>query len=278
MNVAGMRGLGDNIYQRAFLGSVREEVFLQTPWPELYSDMPHVHPVRCATDLRTQAKNIARHHLWATMPRGQLRQIRYGVGGIFPGMQQTFGVRPGSLTLPDFGVSPITSSRYVVVRPVTLRKEWLADSRNPLPEYVAEAAAEARRRGYLVISVADLEEGHEWALDPLPEADISFHAGELPVESLMSLVQHASAVIGGIGWIVPATIAAKVPAWIICGGQGGYNSPGLITDPSQDLSRIGFALPDDFCPCTQRQHKCNKRISNHAATFADWADRLLPVV
>ncbi|HDG9203473.1 TPA: hypothetical protein PBW36_006308, partial [Pseudomonas aeruginosa] len=100
----------------------------------------------------------------------------------------------------------------------------------------------------------------------------------LPVEQLLALLQHADAVIGGIGWIVPASIAAKVPAWIICGGQGGYNSPEHITDKCMDLSRITFAVPDRFCRCTMKQHNCDKRITDHDQRFAAWADRLPALV
>lgn len=278
MLIRGMAGLGDNIYQRAFIQGLKGTVYLETPWPELYQDMPHVRFVRPRTQLRTQSKNIGRHAHWANVPPAQTTVVvRYGGAGIFNGMRSCFRVQPGVLDLPDFGPSPVPAP-YVLVRPVTVRSEWRADARNPKAIYVAAAAAEMRRRGYKVVSVADLAPGQEWAVEPLPPADLRFHHGELPVEQLLALLQGASAVIGGIGWIVPAAIAAKVPAWIVCGGQGGFNHPRLITDSSQDLSRIEFALPDDFCLCAERDHSCNKRISNHDQRFADWADRLPALV
>lgn len=278
MLIHGMRGLGDNIYQRAFVKALPGPVWVDTPWPELYSDLPNVHCVQPQTTLRTQAKNIRRHHDWQQAPAG-LRSVKvaYGKEGIIPGMARCFGVAPAGFDLPDFGASPVPG-RYVVVRPVTVRAEWRADARNPLPEYVAQAAAEMRRRGYTVVSVADLQPGQEWALDPLPDADIRYHAGELPVEQLLALIQGAAAVIGGIGWILPACIAARVPAWIVCGGQGGYNAPELITSPSMDMSRITFAVPDNFCRCIQKQHNCDKRISDYDARLAAWADRLPALV
>lgn len=277
LRIQGMKGLGDNIYQRAFLKGLKYPVWLETPWPELYRDLPTVKLVRPDTKLRTQAKNIRRHSSWEQAPRGRVIQVAYGREGIIPGMAAKFGRAPGEFDLPDFGPPPV-AGRYVVVRPVTVREEWRADTRNPLPEYIAQAAAEMRRRGFRVISVADLEPGKEWALDPLPAADLQFHAGELPVEQLLALVQGAAAVIGGIGWIVPACIAAKIPAWIVCGGQGGFNAPELITHPAMDLSRIAFAVPDNFCRCTQKQHDCDKRIADYDQRFAAWADRLPALV
>jgi hypothetical protein len=272
-----MRGLGDSIYARAFIKALPKPVYLDTPWPEIYSDIPGVHFIRPQTTLRTQAKNIARHNSWTMPPTHQpTRQIRYGAEGIINGMMASFGIAPGAFDLPPLPPSP-EQGKYVVVRPATVRSEWRADTRNPDPIYIAEAAVVAKMRGYRVISVADLQEGAEWMVGGLmPYADVRYHKGELPVEHLLSLVANASAVIGGIGWLVPAALAAKVPAWIICGGQGGYNAPELITPKGQ--SNITFAVPDNFCRCRLKAHNCDKRISDYDSKLAHWAGRHLPVV
>jgi len=269
------RGLGDNLYERAFIKALPKPVYLDTPWPELFRDIPGVHFVQPQTTLRTQAKNIARHSQWEVAPpRQPARHIRYGAEGIIQGMTASFGVAPVEFDLPPLPPSPATG-KYVVVRPATVRSEWRADTRNPDPEYIYRAAWEARLAGYTVISVADLEEGKEWLVGGVSfPADIEYHKGELPVEQLLALVQGAAAVIGGIGWIVPACLAAKVPAWIICGGQGGYNAPELICPPG---SNITFAVPDNFCRCRLKQHNCDKRISNYDTKLADWAGRYLPL-
>ncbi|MFV9536278.1 hypothetical protein ACNUI4_32355 [Pseudomonas aeruginosa] len=89
-----------------------------------------------------------------------------------------------------------------------------------------------------------LDRARNRAIDPLPPADIQFHKGELPVEQLLALLQHADAVIGGISSIVPASIAAKVPAWIICGGQGRYNWPERITTNAWTCPASPSAVPD----------------------------------
>ncbi|MDI3895854.1 hypothetical protein QK382_29785 [Pseudomonas aeruginosa] len=270
-----MQGLGDSVYIRAFLKKY-PNCYVETPWPQLLNDLP-VKCVRPTTQLRTQLRNIQREQEWHSPVGGGQMRIHYGQMPIVQGLRKAFRCEPAEFDLPDFGPSPV-EGRYVLVRPATVRAEWRADTRNPLPEYIASAASEMRRRGWKVVSVADLEPGKEWAIDPLPPADIQFHKGELPVEQLLALLQHADAVIGGIGWIVPAAIAAKVPAWIICGGQGGYNSPEHITDKCMDLSRITFAVPDRFCRCTLKQHNCDKRITDHDQRFAAWADRLPALV
>lgn len=268
----GMRGLGDNIYQRAFLRQMYGPLYLETPWPELYSDMPHVLPVRPQTTLRTQLKNMERTTGYHDAPAFRTgKRIEYRQDGIYNGMRKSFGVEPGALTLPDFG-QPLILGRYAIVRPVTLRSEWRADTRNPLPEYVAECTAELQRRGVLVVSVADLQDGAEWPVGELPPADIRYHSGELDVVTLLALIRGAACVVGGIGWIVPAAIAAQVPAWVICGGQGGYNSPERITDPTMSLGKMRFAVPDNFCQCIHKEHGCDKRIADHGKQFAEWLD------
>jgi hypothetical protein len=275
MIIHGMRGLGDAIYSRAFIKQLPGEIYYDTPWPELVADLPNVHCTRPQTTLRTQAKNIARQAVWTMPPTRQpTRQIRYGTEGIINGMIGSFGVMPGEFDLPPLPPSP-ESGPYVVVRPATVRSEWRADTRNPEPFYLHQAAITAQRRGYKVISVADLEEGKEWHEGMLPPADVRYHKGELPVEQLLALVKGAAAVIGGIGWLVPAALAAKVPAWIICGGQGGFNSPKQICP---DGSTITFAVPDNFCRCKLKIHECDKRISNYDAKLTAWADRHLALV
>lgn len=276
MLIHSMKGLGDNIYQRAFVKQLPKPVYLDTPWPELYRDIPGVHCVKPSTPLRTQSKNIARQTTWATAPAGlPARHIRYGAEGIVPGMTAAFGVAPGEFDLPPLPRSPEQGQPYVVVRPVTVRSEWRADTRNPLTEYVNMAAGCAINRGYIVVSVADLQEGQEWPVGDTPISDVQYHKGELNVDQLLALVQGAAAVIGGIGWLVPAALAARVPAWIVCGGQGGFNSPEHICPPD---STITFAVPDRFCLCRLKVHNCDKRISDYESKLAVWADRYLAVV
>lgn len=275
MLIYNHRGLGDNIYERAFVKNLPKPVYLDTPWPEIYGGIEGVYFLKPETNLRTQAKNIARHSSWLMPPGKQpARHIRYGTEGIIPGMIASFGVMPGEFDLPPLPPSPETG-KYVVVRPATVRSEWRADTRNPAPDYLVVAAANAKARGYKVISVADLVEGVEWIVGDTPYADVRYHKGELPVEQLLALVQGAAAVIGGIGWLVPAALSAKIPAWIVCGGQGGFNAPELICPAG---STITFAVPDNFCQCRQKIHNCDKRISDYDSKLAQWADRHLAVV
>lgn len=279
--IRGMQGLGDNCYQRAFIKSLikSRHVLLETPWPELYDDLDNITFIKPHTRLRTQAKNVASvdDSVWGIKYYGNAIQISYGDKGIMRGMRDKFGVDSSTFDLPNFE-SPI-KGEYAIIRPATVRKEWMAASRNPNPEYLAECADILLKRGIKVISVADLQYGEEWALDPLPKATETYHKGEFSIKELLGLVQHAKVVVGGVGWLTPTSIAYKVPSWVILGGFGAYNGPENLFDAGRmDLSKLGYAMPDEFCRCRDGKHNCKKEISNHAEKFTDWLGQQLNLV
>ncbi len=281
--VRGMHGLGDNLYQRAFVSQLEGPVWLQTPWPELYEDLPEVHFVRPHTALRTQVKNLERQSSgrWSQPPAGAPEiGVSYGVPSplyrsgfvsTVESMRRLFKVEP-VWSLPPVQAACVGARPYALVKPATVREEWRAEARNPRPEYLAEAAQELRHRGYFVISVADLEPGKEWLVAPDPGADQKLHHGELGVEQLLSLVSDATVCVGGVGWLTPAAIMARVPLYTVLGGVGGLNSPETLTDSTMDLSRVGWAQPDNFCRCFSRQHACRKEISDFGGKFRRWLD------
>jgi hypothetical protein len=96
-------------------------------------------------------------------------------------------------------------------------------------------------------------------------------SGELAVRELLALVRDADIVIGGVGWIVPAGLALKVKTFVVLGGHGGHNAPEKITDRRLDLSRIGFAVPEAFCRCTNMLHTCDKRIADPVGQYHRWS-------
>jgi len=281
--IDGMRGLGDNIFQRAFVKTLTKswDVYLATPWPELYEDLP-VEFVYQPTILRTQAKNIKRQQRqWHDKPKAPTLQPHYRstelAQGLFKSMERKCGVEPSPMDLPAFTNIIEAPKPICVVRPATLRKEWFAGSRNPDPAYIARAV-ERIRDDFYVVSVADLKENEETALHPLPCADLTLHGGELDVRALLGLIQAASLVIGGVGWIVPACIAAQTPLFCILGGNGGANAPERITDSRMNLEKIGFAKPDSFCYCANMRHQCDKRISNFDQQFEAYLDRISTIL
>jgi len=267
--INGMKGLGDNIYQRAFIKKMGK-VWIDTPWPEIYEDLP-VKFVSTRTTLRTQNKNISKQprDRFDRFPGGPMKSVSYGSMPIMKGLELKFKFQPAELDLPDYDESPVEGD-YVVIRPVTLRREWQAETRNPLPEYIEQSAQILMEQGIKVVSVADLEDGEEWIVGNEPYSDVKFHKGELSVKQLLALIKNAKLVIGGIGWIVPACIAYKTPAWIVCGGNGAWNHPNQITSEQMDLSSIDFIFPDNYCMCASKAHNCDKKITGYRDKFRSY--------
>jgi len=298
-----MHGIGDNIYARPFVKLVvneqsqadhRSSVYLKTPLPFLFEDLP-VQFIKPDTKLRTQGKALMNtNHLQFSPPPFQVdREISFyydhaalQLHGITTHMEKAFGYEPGS-TLPQFDL-PWNLQRHqiqfppdmlkkpiAVVRPVTHRREWLCLSRSPNPNYVSWCAKILREMGYYVISIADCAEGEEWIeYGGDPPADMKFHQGELSIPATLSLIKQASLVVGGSGFIIPATIAAKTPLFIIFGGRGGYDNPHKVFDLRMDLTRVGWAIPDNFCRCTAMDHDCDKTISDLDSIFFNFMKSL----
>jgi hypothetical protein len=128
------------------------------------------------------------------------------------------------------------------------------------------------------VSVADLKVGREQAVLPLPPADETYHAGELALEPLLALIRGAAAVVGGVGWLLPAAIAYRVPMLLIYGGWGQDNGPARLLDRRMDVSRVEQVLPTRFCMCRGRGHRCDKRIDDFAARAERWTRTLAAMV
>jgi hypothetical protein len=279
--IKAMYGLGDGVYQRPFIRAQAEArpVYVQTPWPELYADLPDVHPVRPPSmRYRTQAKNLARLESfpWAQPPRDHdAAYFTYALrrpGSILDELEKYVPLngRPLVFDLPDFGPSPISADRPIaVLRPVTTRAEWVNIARAPYPIYIEQAARVLRHAGYYVVAVADTQDGAEWIEGNAPDADLSLLRGELSAPELLSLIQHAAVVVGGSGFIIPTAIALETPLVVIGGGQGGHNAPERVTDPRMNLSSVRFVLPDNYCLCTKSRHACDKKISRFSIRFRE---------
>ncbi len=270
----GMQGLGDNIYQRSIVRNMGE-TYLITSWPQIYSDLPNVYPIRPQSRLRTQTKNFRRGDLRFYPPPYAVQPARWAYdnqGTILESLERNGHAPMGAFDLPR--VQPWNgpgTTPYIVVRPATIRSEWRAAARNPIPEYIHRAAKRMADLGYWIISLADVDGIHEVFDGLVPFAHERFDKGQLQIEQVMSLVQGAAGVISGVGFMAPMCLAYKTPLLLIYGGWGAHHGPQRIFDSRLDTSRIIQAVPDAFCMCANRDHKCDKRISNlesHIEGFA----------
>ncbi len=280
-----MRGLGDNIYSRPFVRAeaTRRKVILDTPWPELFEDFD-VRFVRPETKLRTQAKNVVRNEgRQYSPPLIGVPQFRlaYGAASLqrFGSITNVFRNQLPLLeepyvfdlpTLSTWGNAFCRAKPIAFVRPVTSRTEWLNTARNPKPEYIYGAALRLMKTHHVVL-VADIDDKNEWLEGELPPHHTAFIRGELPLLQMLALLRDSAVAVGGVGWLVAAAIALRVPAFIVCGGMGGHNAPEVVTDPAMDLSRIHFALPRDYCRCTDKLHACKKDIPDFGEQWAHFA-------
>ena len=269
LNIKGMHGMGDCLYQRAIVRQHMRahEVFLQTPWPELYHDLrgPRLKLIKPETRLRTQAKNIARAEFDnVRVPTAPTIDVRYPPAavrqhrGVLAAMAAQCGV-PGAndfaLPVPDdwqHGLDLPAGRPVILYRPLVVRKEWSAASRNPeAGAYVAVLQAVRERLGAHAVSVADLEPGKEWITSPDIGADLELHAGELDIKGLAALTRDAALVFAAPGFAVVMAQAVGAPCISMFGGyQMAYTLP--------DSSKILKIDPDSPCDCFTHTHGCGQ--------------------
>jgi hypothetical protein len=282
-------GLGDAIYVRPVIrdACLQREIYLETPWPELYSDLP-VHFVLGHKGLRLQWRNVQRQDakLWETPPPG-IDQVALGYGPIeletadvFTAMARKMPMRMVTepvWDLPDMGEAPVDSgdAPLAFVRPVMRRLEWDNEARNPLPQYVADIAGDLKARGYATLVVCDIQVDRELlAAGIMPPHNVALTKGELSVRQLLATVRDAAVVVGPVGWIVPACVALGTPAFVVLGGNGGMNAPDRLLHPKMAADHIGFAMPKVMCMCMDMRHECEKSIPDLDAQWRRWRTRL----
>jgi hypothetical protein len=275
-------GLGDGIYVRPVVRdqALRRDVWIDTPWPELYEDLG-VRFIQPETELRTQSAQIKRQlpSRWsAPPPIADSATLYYNTevlanGTVYQAMADRMpAVGNPQWDLPDLGPCPFDTddAPLALVRPVVRRTEWDNVSRNPYPEYVNMIADDLKLRGYAVVVVCDLSPGQEWIVGDMPPHSLALTNGELSTRQLLAAVRHASIVVGGVGWIVPACIATKTPCFVVLGGNGAANAPEKIIDERMDARHIGFAVPENYCRCNDMRHACDKKIPDLALQWNRW--------
>lgn len=275
MIIDGMYGLGDTIYERCVVREIKERVYLRTSWPELFVDLDNIKCIRPRTNLRTQKKNIARQvaNVWHDAPSLPAKKLTYTAPAlrqntILSAMKKCVGVNQLNIfNMPNFP-APNIPKPYVVARPNTYRSEWINYARPCDEQYIIEAANILQEQNSYVVSVADIDGKKEWCKS-LPQVNLEYNKGELDFVKLMGLIQHASLVVGSVGWIVPACIAFGVPLITLLGGQGGHNSPTKLISAPMNTDKVRFLEPDNYCMCTDVRHACDKTITNFNDKFID---------
>jgi hypothetical protein len=255
MHVRIMNGLGDAIYHRPFIKDLcrkGEDVWLDTRWPDVFSDLP----------IKAGAPQGVFHRPFYNSRSLCFGNILNAIGKAFPPLEQF------DFDLPAFP-KPQGRDRYAVLRAPVLRNDFYAPARNPDMAYIAQAVRLLQDEGIWVIGVANIQPIREWLDGDAPPVDQAYWHGELSIPDLLGLVAGAALVLGGPGWQVPAALAARVPCLVINGGTGANNAIAKLTDPRIEGARIAAIQPDRFCNCQEQVHDCDKTISDFPMRFKD---------
>ena len=272
--IEGMQGLGDNIYQYPIIQHLSKShtVYLKTPWPQIYKDLHNVRFVKMESHLRTQSKNLkaSTDVPFVNAPNGiRVMRLSYtayqkmGKVPLFFGLMQSVRLSPPYRYHLALRPSLAKSQRkpHVLIKPPTIRKEWMAPSRNSKMEYFQACIGFIKhlRPDLEVVVIADVAPPDEKYDGRRPlHADTYYEKGELGVEALMDLFYTAELAIGSVGFFAPMGIALGTPTLLIHGGAGGWNHPDLINAPGE--GKLDHLLPEKYCLCRNHRHECDKKI------------------
>lgn len=292
LHIETFAGWGDCIYARACVKELAKtkEIYLETPLPDLFRDLP-VKFIKTTTKYRTQAKTKPSSKIkFVELPKDIKKiQLYYNQN------LQSSTVMAMLLTqcglpldtkldwdLPDFSeeleqanIQIPKDKKIAIVRPATIRAEWKVITRPPNPQYLYWTSYALMEYGYHVISVADLEPDVEWLhMGQDVVANQKFYKGELPMYALLELMKKAEVVVGGSGFIVPASISARTNLFVIFGGRLLYDAPNKII-PIDAPSLVSWAMPANPCRCTVDMHPegepaCNKFIPDIDSRFMEF--------
>lgn len=286
--LVGMHGFGDDLHQRAIVRELmrENEVWLRTPFPQLYWDMPHLHLLRLNSPIAWMAKNEARcAGLFGsaqppagtrTMSNGYLSKMPRRGSSVLGIMAEVCGVPVGDFRMP---IAPEWAAkadellaRLAPKKPLLIYRPLIAINeantgmarakvaRNPDLDAYHALIAGIRDR-YFVISVADVTTGYERLVGTPIEADAEFHHGELDFETIAALFARAALVYTSPCFATVLAQAAGAPMICVFGGFECKDS----FAPGARYSPCCFIEPVKPCACWSHGCTHDKTIDLPAA-------------
>ena len=287
--VVTQEGIGDCVYQLPFVKILAKtnQVYIKTPLPKIFKDVPNIKFIKLDNETyRTQQKSLLNDDtVYSTLPKDIYKTYTPQYAGeelletsIVGSFYKQFNIpfhEKLEWELPSFKnelgnfLSKIPKGRKIaIIRPATVRKEWRVETRNPNPNYIAWCCKILNEAGYYTIAIADLKDGEEWLHDEIDvPAQMKLYKGELGIFGTLELLKHAEIVVGGSGFILPASASSNTNLFLILGGRLMYDGISKTLHPSMNLNKIHYALPNVPCKCTLNQHNCNKTISTLDVDF-----------
>ena len=287
--VISQEGMGDGIYLLPFVKILAKtnQVYIKTPLPKIFKDVPNIKFIKLDNETyRTQQKSLLNDDTeYSILPKNIYKTYtpQYAgeelletsiVGSFYKQLNIPFHEKL-EWKLPSFKnelgnfLSKIPKGRKIaIIRPATVRKEWQVFTRNANPHYIAWCCKILNEAGYYTIAIADLKDGEEWLHDEIDvPAQLKLYKGELGIFGTLELLKHAEIVVGGSGFVIPASASSNTNLFLILGGRLMYDGISKTLHPSMNLNKIHYAYPTHPCKCTLNQHNCNKTISTLDVDF-----------
>lgn len=287
--VKTFEGIGDNIYTLGFVKVLAEsnQVYIKTPLPAIYKDVPNIKFVKFDEGTyRTQQKSLINDSTkYSPLPKNIYKTYtpQYAgkellensiVGSFYKQFDIPYHI-PIEWKLPSFEselgnfLSKIPKGRKIaIIRPATIRKEWLVSTRNANSNYIAWCCKILNEAGYYTIAIADLKNGEEWLADNIDvPAQLKLYKGELGIYGTLELFKHAEIVVAGSGFALPASVSSNTNLFLILGGRLLYDGISKTLHPSMNLNKVAWAIPDLPCKCALNEHNCTKTISTLDSDF-----------
>lgn len=277
--VKGMKALGDCLFQRPYirlLSETYEEVYLGTPWPQLYSDLTNVRPCRVETRRFIALRNLDDYDgAWHQFPKKADREIKvHNVDGTPVRIGESFDVmKPLPPECPPINVVRFRRRPIAVVRPPALRPDWDTENREPHWQYLYDAAQALMSTHHVILAGGPGEE----IIGTRPPNHESFLGGTLSFDAFMTMMASADVIVAGIGSMVPLAIALRKKALIVLGGRGGTCGVESVCAPHW-RHQIKFVHPYPYCGCSDPNHNCNKIIPTFAAHLEEFLSRHEPPI
>jgi hypothetical protein len=270
-------GFGDNLFVRPLALSATEyyNVFVQTPYPELYLDTA-VTPIkpgnflydfanRCVDDGKGWGEKPAvAEFIRPTYSSDDLKDYRTLSKSFARGFpKQVYDTRlPVSEAQREFGLKLVdTGKPILIVKMPSYRHDWDCESRTPKTAYMIECLKMAKNYGFHIVSLQDYTLGDrlgepelegEW----LPLCDTVLH-GKLSIDELIGLFSIADSVLTYPNFLLPLAVYLDKSVFTIYGGSV---HPQCIIDPRIRPLHSDFIYPQPFCHCIDSHHGCNKEI------------------
>jgi hypothetical protein len=296
VEVRGMFGIGDCLFQRAVLRGLIEKhpnLVLDSYYRDMFWDFERdglrINIVKDRGRIRDSENRTpeADKHGIRPIPLRYTQQIRLTYdkdmilsnGSILAAMFKSAG-----LTMPpkpDFSmpVKPEWVARWrlflmqecarrgikvtkpiAVYRPIVLNTGWTAPARAPDPKAYLELW-EAIKDKFFVVSIADLKDkggNREWIVGREPRADLCLHRGELDFAALCGLFKDAKLAFTNPGFAPVLAHAVGTPVVIVYGGNESFATTNLVGAHLSPTLAIDIDKP---CACHSQIHLCNKTIT-----------------